>query len=54
MSPDGTLIAVAGRFGQIHLLSASSKEWIGNLSMNGNVTSLAFNSDGSYLYSHGG
>ncbi|XP_014277897.1 U3 small nucleolar RNA-associated protein 18 homolog [Halyomorpha halys] len=53
VSPDGRLIAVAGRFGQIHLLSASSKEWIANLTMNGNVKSLAFNPDGSFLYSHG-
>lgn len=54
MSPDGKLIAVAGRFGQIHLLSATSKEWVANLSMNGNVKSLSFNPDGSFLYSHGG
>lgn len=53
VSPDGRVIAVAGRFGQIHLLSAASKEWIANLSMNGNVKSLSFSPDGSFLYSHG-
>uniref|UniRef100_A0A069DUX3 U3 small nucleolar RNA-associated protein 18 homolog n=1 Tax=Panstrongylus megistus TaxID=65343 RepID=A0A069DUX3_9HEMI len=53
VSPDGKLIAVAGRFGQIHLLTAKSKEWIGNLSMNGNVEAITFDPDGSCLYSHG-
>ncbi|XP_014247538.1 U3 small nucleolar RNA-associated protein 18 homolog [Cimex lectularius] len=53
VSPDGRLIAVAGRFGQIHLLTADSKEWISTLSMNGNVEAITFNSDGSKLYSHG-
>lgn len=52
VSPDDRLIAVAGRFGQIHLLSSKSKEWIGNLSQNGNVTALSFSPDGSFLYSH--
>lgn len=52
LSPDGRLIAVAGKFGQIHLLSYASKEWIGNLSQNGNVTAIAFSPDGSFLYSH--
>ncbi|KAK9499930.1 hypothetical protein O3M35_002866 [Rhynocoris fuscipes] len=53
VSPDGKLIAVVGRYGQIHLLSAKSKEWIGNLTMNGNVEAIAFDPDGTCLYSHG-
>ncbi|XP_073973088.1 U3 small nucleolar RNA-associated protein 18 homolog wicked [Rhodnius prolixus] len=53
VSPDSKLIAIAGRFGQIHLLSAKSKEWIGNLAMNGNVEAITFDSDGTSLYSHG-
>lgn len=52
MSPDGRLMAVIGRFGQVNLLSATSKEWITTLSHNSNVTSIAFSPDGAYLYSH--
>lgn len=53
MSPDGRLIAVLGRFGHIHLLTAQSKEWIGSLKMNSDVKAISFNRDGSRLYSHG-
>lgn len=53
MSPDGRFIAVYGRFGNIHLLSAQSKEWISTMKMNGEIYSLAFNNEGSRMYSHG-
>lgn len=53
MSPDGKFIAVAGRFGQIHLLTANSKEWVGTLAMNGEVHALCFGVDPNILYTYG-
>ncbi|CAL1284702.1 unnamed protein product [Larinioides sclopetarius] len=53
MSPDGKYIAIHGRYGNIHLMSAKSKEWIGTLKMNGEVIAIAFNNDGTKMYSHG-
>ncbi|KAJ1523333.1 hypothetical protein ONE63_001204 [Megalurothrips usitatus] len=53
MSPDGRLIASLGRFGHIHLITAQSKEWLGSLKMNSEVKAIAFNKDGSRLYSTG-
>ncbi|XP_075229924.1 U3 small nucleolar RNA-associated protein 18 homolog wicked [Lycorma delicatula] len=53
VSPDGRIIAVCGKFGNIFLLSAKTKEWLGSLQMNGEVNGISFNSDGSLLYSHG-
>lgn len=54
MSPDGKLIASCGRFGEIHLFTAKSKEWITTLKMNGACNSLTFTSDGKKMYSFGG
>jgi len=53
VSPDGKLIAVAGRFGNIHLISAKTKELINTLKMNDDCHGLSFNSQGGKLYSHG-
>jgi len=53
VSPDGKFIVVCGKFGKIHLLTSTSKEWIGSLNMNGNVSSIAMTPDSSFLYSHG-
>ncbi|XP_054275472.1 U3 small nucleolar RNA-associated protein 18 homolog [Macrosteles quadrilineatus] len=53
VSPDGRLIAVCGRFGNIHLLHARTKEWIGALKMNGEVTAICFSPSGDQLWSHG-
>lgn len=54
MSPDGRLMAVCGRFGNIHLLTTRTKEWVGTMKVNGEVKAVAFNSNGSRLFSHGG
>lgn len=54
MSPDGKLIASCGKFGEIHLFTAKSKEWITTLKMNGAANALTFNSDGKRMYSFGG
>ncbi|GFR10353.1 u3 small nucleolar RNA-associated protein 18 homolog [Trichonephila clavata] len=53
MSPDGKYIVIHGRWGNIYLMSAKSKEWIGSLKMNGDVLSITFNRDGTKMYSHG-
>ncbi|KAG8257646.1 U3 snoRNP protein [Homalodisca vitripennis] len=53
VSPDGKLLAVCGRFGDIHLINAHTKEWIGTLKMNGEVKALCFNASGSQLWTHG-
>ncbi|XP_041359672.1 U3 small nucleolar RNA-associated protein 18 homolog isoform X2 [Gigantopelta aegis] len=53
VSPDGQFLVFLGTYGCIHILSAKSKEWIQTLKMNGNVMSIAFNSDGSKMYSFG-
>lgn len=53
VSPDGRVIAVCGRYGNIHILNARTKEWITSLKMNGEVTAICFRNDGSQLYSHG-
>ncbi|VVC33798.1 Hypothetical protein CINCED_3A002053 [Cinara cedri] len=53
MSPDGKLIAICGNFGEIHLFTAKSKEWITTLKMNGAVYALSFTSNGKRMYSFG-
>ncbi|KAG8187850.1 hypothetical protein JTE90_001224 [Oedothorax gibbosus] len=54
MSPDGKYIVINGRYGNIHLLTTKSKEWVGTLKMNGEVIAITFNGDGTKMYSHGG
>jgi len=54
VSPDGKLIAVCGRLGEIHLLSSDTKEMIGTMKMNKKCRSVAFTPDSSKLLSHGG
>ncbi|KAL0279259.1 UNVERIFIED_CONTAM: hypothetical protein PYX00_000862 [Menopon gallinae] len=53
VSPDDKVIGVCGPTGKIYLLSTTTKECIDSLQMNENVTSLAFNADGSRMYSIG-
>jgi WD40 repeat protein len=54
ISPDGQLLALCGRFGKIHLLAANTLEGVGLLKMNNEVSAVAFDNDGSHLFSHGG
>ncbi|CAC5403556.1 UTP18 [Mytilus coruscus] len=53
VSPDGRFIAFLGSYGNIHLLSAKSNEWIYTQKMNGNVGGVCFSQDGSTMYSYG-
>ncbi|KAI9494000.1 WD40-repeat-containing domain protein [Zychaea mexicana] len=53
ISPCGRYIAFKGDDGHIILVSALTKQWIGDLKMNQTVRSLDWSSDGKYLYSIG-
>ncbi|XP_076467976.1 U3 small nucleolar RNA-associated protein 18 homolog [Babylonia areolata] len=53
VTPDGKLIVFLGQNGNIHLLSAKSKEWIHTLHMNGGVSDVTFSSDGSTMFATG-
>lgn len=53
ISPDGRLLAVCGRFGKIHLLTVNTLESVGLMKMNSEVSAIAFDNDGSCLFSHG-
>ncbi|GAB0093801.1 U3 small nucleolar RNA-associated protein 18 homolog [Sergentomyia squamirostris] len=52
ISPDGGLLAVAGRFGEIHLFNANTKEWIITLKQEHEVTGLTFSPDSTTLFAH--
>lgn len=53
VSPDGRLIALCGRSGEIYLLTSSSKELIGTLKMNTKCRTVSFTPDSKILVSHG-
>lgn len=52
ISPKLNVMAVAGKWGEIHLLSASTKERISILKQNSEATALCFDQNGSFLYGH--
>lgn len=54
VSPDGQYFVVTGRFGEIHVVSAKSKECLYTLKMNKQVKSVAFTTNGSSMYTIGG
>ncbi|KAF9400149.1 U3 snoRNP protein [Mortierella sp. AD011] len=53
LSPCGKWIAFLGRDGYIILVSSSTRQWVKNLKMNGNVRAVAWSHDSTYLYSVG-
>ncbi|OAD60706.1 U3 small nucleolar RNA-associated protein 18 like protein [Eufriesea mexicana] len=53
VSPDGKILALCGRSGEIFLLTASSKELISTLKMNARCRALAFTPDSNTLITHG-
>ncbi|KAH0947263.1 hypothetical protein HN011_011024 [Eciton burchellii] len=53
VSPDGKLIALCGRHGEIYLLHSSTKELIGTLKMNLKCKALTFTPDSRMLITHG-
>lgn len=52
LSPDGNTLAVVGRFGEIHLLHAKTKEWMTTLKQEHGCSALAFSTDSSLLFAH--
>lgn len=52
LSPDSKYIAIAGKWGEVHVLCSRSKERLTMLKQDGEVTSLAFNPNGSLLFGH--
>lgn len=52
VSPCGKFIGVIGRFGEVHLLDASSKELICTLKQEHVATSIAFSVDSTQLLTH--
>ncbi|KYM83299.1 U3 small nucleolar RNA-associated protein 18 like protein [Atta colombica] len=53
VSPDGKLIALCGRLGEIYLLHSFTKELVGTFRMNSKCRVLAFTPDSKTLISHG-
>lgn len=53
LSPCGKYLAIGGRFGEIHLICAKSRESIQTLKQSGDVTAIAFSPDSTKLYGHG-
>lgn len=52
LSPCGTYLAVVGRFGDVHILSATTKEKLFTLKQEHPCVALAFSNDSSQLFSH--
>ena len=53
VSPDGQLIAFIGNDGYIVLVDSHSKQWIGDLKLNGSVRAITFTPDGSCILASG-
>ncbi|XP_044727338.1 U3 small nucleolar RNA-associated protein 18 homolog [Chrysoperla carnea] len=52
MSPCGNYIAVSGRFGELFLLNAKSKEKIGNFKQDSKLRAISFTPDSNHIYAH--
>lgn len=52
VSPNSQVVAVAGKWGEVHLLSATTKEKIGLLKQESEVTALTYNPTGNLLFGH--
>lgn len=50
VSPDSNVIAVAGKWGEVHLLTSASKERIGILKQDSEITALSYNPTGKNLH----
>jgi U3 small nucleolar RNA-associated protein 18 len=53
VSPDGHVIAFVGNDGYVVLVDTHSKQWIGNLKLNGSVRAITFTPDGSCIIASG-
>ncbi|CAG9763308.1 unnamed protein product [Ceutorhynchus assimilis] len=52
VSPDSQFFAVAGKWGEVHILSTISKEKIATLKQDNDVRALEYNSNGNLLFGH--
>ena len=53
VSPSGDVIAFVGNDGYIILVDGKSRQWIGDLKMNGSVRAITFSGDGEYIMGSG-
>ena len=53
VSPDGQLVAFIGNDGYIVIVDSHSKQWIGDLKLNGSVRAITFTLDGSCILASG-
>jgi len=53
VSPGGDVIAFVGNDGYIILVDGKSRQWIGDLKMNGSVRAITFSDDGEYIMGSG-
>lgn len=53
LSPDGSIIVFINRNGQLHFVSANSKELIDSTQISGNINSVTFRQDGELMFASG-
>ncbi|KAL7535356.1 hypothetical protein ACHAXR_006442 [Thalassiosira sp. AJA248-18] len=53
VSPDGRVIAFVGNDGYVILVDGKTRQWIGDLKMNGSVRAITFSEDGEYVIGSG-
>jgi len=53
LSPDGSLIVFINRNGQLHFVSAKSKELIDSTQLSGNINSVTFQHDSELMFASG-
>ncbi|KAK1739680.1 U3 small nucleolar RNA-associated protein 18 [Skeletonema marinoi] len=53
VSPSGDVIAFVGNDGYIILVDGKSRQWIGDLKMNGSVRAITFSEDGEFIMGSG-
>lgn len=53
VSPDGRVIAFVGNDGYVILVDGKTRQWIGDLKMNGSVRSITFSGDSEYVLASG-
>ena len=53
ISPDGRTLAFVGNDGYVILVDGATRQWIGDLKMNGSARAIAFTDDGEYVLGSG-
>lgn len=52
VSPEGDSLLLTGTRGYLHVLTLKTKEVVRSMKINGNIAGVAFNRDGSKIYTH--